>query len=100
TSDVSRRVAAVDPAIKHNYISTLTQISRELFASTEGALIDQAFALTQGMALVVGVVGEISQELYDVVGHQRGWEILTGGVADAPPRQPPLPHFAPALARE
>jgi len=100
TSDVSRRVAAVDPAIKHNYISTLTQISRELFASTEGALIDQAFALTQGMALVVGVVGEISQELYDVVGHQRGWEILTGGVVDAPLRQPPFADFALALARE
>src|SRR5262249_25948477 len=70
TTDVSRQVAGVDPAIKHNYIATVTQISRELFASTEGALIDQSFALTQGMALVVGVVGEVSQELYDVVGHQ------------------------------
>ena len=43
--------------LKHNYISTLTQLSRELFVSTEGALIDQSFALTQGMALVVGVGG-------------------------------------------
>jgi TldD protein len=77
TSDVSRQVAAVDPAIKHNYVSTLTQLTRELFASTEGALIDQTFALTQGLALVVGVVGDVSQELYDVTGHQRGWEILT-----------------------
>ena len=100
TTDVSRQVAAVDPAIKHNYVSTLTQLGRELFASTEGALIDQAFALTQGMALVVGVVGDVSQELYDVVGHQRGWEILTGGVTDAPLVQPPFLDFALALARE
>ena len=45
----------------HNYISTLTQLSRELFASSEGALIDQSFALTQGLALVVGGVGETAR---------------------------------------
>jgi len=82
TTDVSRRVAAAGPAPKYNYISTMTQLSRELFASTEGALIDQSFALTQGMCLVVGVDGDVSQELYDVLGHQRGWEILTDGVDD------------------
>jgi TldD protein len=100
TTDVSARVAAVDPAIKHNYVSTLTQLTRELFASTDGALIDQAFALTQGLAMVVGVVGEISQELYDVVGHQRGWEILTDGVHEPPLVQPAFVDFALALARE
>jgi TldD protein len=100
TTDVSRRMADVDPAIKHNYVSTLTQLSRELFASSEGALIDQTFALTQGMALVVGVIGEVSQELYDVSGHQRGWEILTGGVDDGPLVSPPFADFALALARE
>ena len=94
TTDVSRRVAAVDPAIKHNYISTLTQLSRELFASSEGALIDQSFALTQGMCYVIGVEGEVSQELYDVLGHQRGWEILTGGVDDALLGFPPFVDFS------
>jgi len=100
TTDVSARVAAVDSAIKHNYVSTLTQLTRELFASTDGALIDQAFALTQGLAMVVGVVGEISQELYDVVGHQRGWETLTDGVHEPPLVQPGFVDFALALARE
>jgi TldD protein len=100
TTDVSRRVAAADAAVKYNYISTLTQLSRELFASTEGALIDQSFALTQGMCLVVGVDGEVSQELYDVLGHQRGWEILTGGVDDALLGFPPFVDFALAMARE
>jgi TldD protein len=100
TIAVSRRVSAVNPAVKHNYVSTLTQLSRELFASTEGALIDQAFALTQGFCMVVGVVGEVSQELYDVVGHQRGWEILVDGVQEPPLTAPPFVDFALALARE
>src|SRR5438309_108660 len=100
TTDVSRRVAAAGPAPKYNYISTMTQLSRELFASTEGALVDQSFALTQGMCLVVGVDGDVSQELYDVLGHQRGWEILTDGVDDPLLGFPPFVDFSLAMARE
>ncbi|HEU4369574.1 MAG TPA: TldD/PmbA family protein [Methylomirabilota bacterium] len=100
TTDVSRRVAAAHAGVKYNYVSTLTQLTRELYASTEGALIDQAFALTQGLAVVVGVAGEVSQELYDVVGHQRGWEILTAGVDDPPLGFPPFIDWALDLARE
>ena len=70
----------------------MTQLNRELFASSEGALIDQSFALTQGMCYVVAAGDDNSQELYDVLGHQRGWEILTDGV-DEPP------HDVPALRR-
>src|SRR5207249_4063913 len=33
-TDVSREVAAAASAVKYNWISTLTQLSRELFAST------------------------------------------------------------------
>jgi TldD protein len=100
TTDVSRRVAAAQPAVKYNYVSTLTQLCRELFVSTEGALIDQSYALTQGLAMVVGVHGEISQELYDVVGHQRGWEILVAGVDEPLMQLPPFVDFALALAAE
>jgi TldD protein len=100
TTDVSRRVAGVDPALKYNYISTMTQLARELFASTEGALIDESFVLTQGMCLVIGVDGEVSQELYDVLGHQRGWEILTDGVDDPLLGFPPFVDFSLAMARE
>jgi len=100
TTDVSRRIAATHADVKYNYVSTLTQLCRELFASTEGALIDQAYALTQGLCLVVGVAGEVSQELYDVVGHQRGWEILAAGVDDARLVLPPFVDFALALAAE
>ncbi len=100
TTDISRQVAALDPALKYNWIATLSRLSRELFASTEGALIDQAFALTQGACSLVAVRGETSQDLYDVLGHQRGWEILPEGVDEPPIRFPAFGEFALALARE
>ena len=100
TTDVSRRVAASHSAVSYNYISTMTQLSRELFASSEGALIDQSFALTQGMCYVVATGSGNSQELYDVVGHQRGWEILTRGVSEPLIECPPFPAFSLALAAD
>ena len=99
-TDVSREVAAAASAVKYNWISTLAQLSRELFASTEGALIDQAFALTQGACAVVAVAGQASLDLHDVLGHQRGWEILLEGVEDPLVRFPPFREFSVALARE
>ena len=100
TTDVSRQVGAVDARIKHNYISTFTQLGRELFVSSEGGLIDQSFALTQGLAWLVAVSGETSQELFDVLGHQRGWEILLDGVSDPLHRFPAFVDFSLDLARE
>jgi TldD protein len=100
TTDVSRRIAAAQPEVKYNYVSTLTQLCREVFASTEGALIDQAYALTQGLAMVVGVHDEVSQEIYDVVGHQRGWEVLTDGVSEPMLELPRFVDFALAMAAE
>src|SRR5262249_16734015 len=41
-----------------------------------------------------------SQEVYDVLGHQRGWEILTQGVADPLMSFPPFAEFALAIARD
>ncbi|HEY7652472.1 MAG TPA: TldD/PmbA family protein [Methylomirabilota bacterium] len=100
TTEVSRRVGAAHAAVSYNYISTMTQLSRELFASSEGALIDQSFALTQGMCYVVATGPDNSQELYDVLGHQRGWEILTRGVAEPLIEFPPFPEFGLAMARD
>ena len=99
-TDVSREVAAVDPGVKYNYVSAVTELSRELFVSSEGARIDQSFALTQGTCSVVTVAGEVSQDLYDAVGHQRGWEILLEGVDEPLLRFPTFRDFALALARE
>ena len=58
TTDVSRAGRRLRrERLQYNYVSTLTQLTRELFASTEGALIDQAFALTQGLCYVVAIGG-------------------------------------------
>jgi TldD protein len=99
-TDVSRAVSAADPRIAYSYVLALTELSRELFASTEGALIDQSFALTQGVCSVVAVAGGVSQELWDVSGHQRGWEVLTDGVDEPPIAFPPFRAFALDLVRE
>jgi len=100
TREVSRAIAAADPRIRHNAASTTTQLSRELFASSEGALIDQAFALTQGLGYVVAAGPDSTQEVWDVVGHQRGWEILERGVRDPLIEFPPFLEFARGLARD
>ena len=100
TTDISRRLAGLDSRLQYNYVSTLTQLSRELFVSTEGACIDQTFALTQGMVWVVGVVDGVSHEIYDALGHQRGWEILERGVDEASIHFPPFTEFALAIGRE
>jgi len=98
--DVSRRLAALDRRLSYNAVGVLTRLSRELFASTEGALIDQSFALSQGGVSVVAVGGDNSQDLYDVMGHQRGIEVLDRGVDEPLMRFPPLADFALALGRE
>jgi len=99
-TDVSRQVAAVDSGVKYNYVGAMTELSRELFVSSEGARIDQSFALTLGTCTVVTVDGEVSQDLYDALGHQRGWEILLDGVDESALRFPAFLDFALALARE
>jgi TldD protein len=100
TTDVARQLAALDHRLPYTAVGSLTQLSRELFASTEGALIDQAFALTQGGCSLVAVAGSVSQDLYDVVGHQRGWEVLERGVTEPLMRFLPFREFALALGRQ
>jgi TldD protein len=97
---VSRQVRSVSSRIVHDSVSVFTRLSRELFASSEGALIDQSFALTQGSCFAVAAGPHGNQELWDVVGHQRGWEILAGGVGEPLMPFPPFAEFACALARE
>ncbi len=98
--DVSRAIAAAQPTVRYNWVPVLCQLTRELFVSTEGTSIDQAFALTQGAASVVAVGPETSQELYDVMGHQRGWEVISRGVDDPLLTFLPFRDFALALARD
>ncbi|HLC41560.1 MAG TPA: TldD/PmbA family protein [Methylomirabilota bacterium] len=100
TQDASKQVASVNPQLQYNFISTMTQLSRELFCSSEGANIDQSFALTQGMCYVVAAADGVSHEVYDVLGHQRGWEILLHGVNEPLMQFPRFIDFSLDMARE
>jgi TldD protein len=100
TTEIGREIRALDTRLTYGYLGALTELSRELYCSSEGASIDQAFALTQGMAYVVGTTAETSQDLYDVVGHQRGWEVLSEGVREPLMELPDFRTFALGLARE
>ena len=83
TKGISRAVSSSDPRVKLNEVIAETFLARELFLSSEGANIDRAYALTQGLCLVVAQDDRgASQTHYDYLGHQRGFEILTDGISE------------------
>ena len=77
--DISSEVKAIDNSIVYNQIAASSTLLRELFISSEGAAIDQTFAVTHGIAYVVASGKEGIQEHYDDIGHQRGWEMIEKG---------------------
>ncbi len=95
---VSQRVQGLDPGVVYNAISAVTQLERLLFVSSEGANIDQAWAMTMGTCFVVVQGPDGHQELYDFSGHQRGWEVITQGVEEEAIQYPSLADFSLALA--
>ncbi|HZC67716.1 MAG TPA: TldD/PmbA family protein [Nitrospirales bacterium] len=99
-TEVSRAVQDVDEQLKYNAVSAVTLVTRELFTSSEGACIDQSFALTTGTAYVVAVSETGDQELSDAIGHQRGWEVVTEGVVEEHIRNLDLLTFSTNLARD
>ena len=99
-TDVSRAVQDVDEQLHYNAVSAVTLFSRELFTSSEGACIDQSFALTSGEAYVVAVSETGDQELSDTIGHQRGWEVVTEGIIEEQIRNLDLLTFSTNLARD
>jgi TldD protein len=100
TTEISRACSALDPHVQYTSISAFTLLSRELFCSSEGADIDQSFAVTQGSCYVVAQGKSGAQELYDSSGHQRGWEVLTRGVREEFMRFPDFPTFCANLTND
>ena len=71
-------------ASSYNYVSTLTQLSPRALRLLRGRAHRPVLRPHPGHGATWSATGPSdSQEIYDVVGHQRGWEILTGGVARA-----------------
>src|SRR3990172_6026907 len=93
TTEVSRTLTELNRAIRYNQVTSLTGLNRQLFASSEGALIDQATALTEGGVAVVAEQNGVVQENWDAIGHQRGFEVLLHGVAEDPIHAPNLATF-------
>ena len=96
--EVSQRVQGLDPKVAFNFIAAATQFERLLFVSSEGADIDQTWAVTQGTCFVVAQSPDGHQELYDFTGHQRGWELITQGLEEESIQFPSLMDFSLALA--
>lgn len=99
-TELGRDVAALDGRLAYSVLGASTELSRELFCSSEGSAIDQAFAHTQGFVYVVATGEGPGQELYDVLGHQRGLEVLLRGVPGDHMDFPDFRTFALELARE
>ncbi len=79
TLEASRAVRGLGREVAFNAIAAMTEIRHELFASTEGSLIAQACAFSQGDCYVVAQSGSGHQESYDTIGQQRGFEALAEG---------------------
>src|SRR5574337_1227672 len=100
TTEISKSTLALDPHVKYTFISTFTLLTRELFCSSEGANIDQCFAMTQGTCFIVADGKSGTQELYDYMGHQRGWEVLTQGAHEESIRFPDFRAFCTNLTKD
>ncbi len=71
---VSGLVENLYESLGYNMIHLYTSLSRQLFASSEGALIDQTYPITEGFAYII--VGDETH--YDHLGGRCGWEAIHG----------------------
>ncbi|MCF6155529.1 MAG: TldD/PmbA family protein [Candidatus Brocadia sp.] len=76
---ISGEMHGISEDVQYAALDAQTGIRRELFCSTEGAIIDQSYALTQGMVAVVAQkAGGVPEVCYDYLGDIRGWEVIKG----------------------
>ena len=98
--DLGARSGPSTPRLGYNYVSTMTQLARELFASSEGALIDQSFALTQGLCYVVGTGRATARRSTTSSATSAAGRSSTDGVNEPVMSFPPFADFALGLARD
>jgi TldD protein len=99
--DASAAMKGTGREIAFNFVNAISELRHELFISTEGALISQEFAFSQGDCYVVAQAdGGGHQEIYDTIGQQRGFECLAEGFSGELMPNPDLASFAAALAKE
>lgn len=98
--DASRQLAALGDSIAYQVVAAMTELRREIFIDTNGTVLTQAFAFSQGDCYVVAQSGDGHQESYDTIGQQRGLECLTEGWRGDLMPNPSLAKFAVGLAEE
>jgi TldD protein len=80
---VFQQVKAQDARVLFNSVGFSSMMVRELFVSSEGALIDQLYLVTQGFLYVVArEPGAAPESHYDWLGDLKGWEVLQGDNVD------------------
>lgn len=93
TGDASKSVQKI-AGIASNIIGTSTGLEREVFASSEGALIDQAKAVSEAFVFVAAI-GKASETYSDIIGDCLGPEVFDGANA----HKKTLEEFAEFIAR-
>ena len=78
-TDISKAVKGLGDRLAYNVVGASAILIRELFCSSEGANIDQAYAQSEGFVFVVAAGDQGNLELFDFTGHQRGWEVIEEG---------------------
>ncbi len=100
TLEASREVKGLGRDIAFSAVAATSELRHELFISSEGSLISQQFAFSQGDVYVVAQSGEGHQESYDTIGQQRGFESIAEGWREELLANPSLSAFAVGLAKE
>jgi TldD protein len=99
--DASAAVKGLGREIAFNRIAATSELRHEVFISSEGTQIAQAFAFSQGDCYVVAQGDRGGHhENYDTIGQQRGIECLTEGYRGELMPNPDLQTFAIELAKE
>jgi TldD protein len=98
--EVSGEIAGLGGEIVFNSVSAMTELRQELLITSEGSLLAQGFAFTQGDCYVVAQSALGHDESHDTVGQQLGPEVLFEGGGDPLMATPSLRQFALDLAGE
>ncbi|HEX4209308.1 MAG TPA: TldD/PmbA family protein, partial [Candidatus Binataceae bacterium] len=98
--EASKAITGLGSEIAFNVVAAMSELRRELFVNSAGALIDQGFAFAQGDCYVVAQSAHGHQENYDTIGQQRGFECLAEGYRSELMPNPDLQTFALDLAKE
>lgn len=80
-SGIAKAVNEYNSYIKRSQVIANTSINRQIFASSEGALIDQWYCTSGGTVFIVGQndKGDKAVDLYHHTGNQLGFEALVNG---------------------